>query len=52
MKFTLITFDNEERTKGRGYMKRVKQQWVYNTQNTEKQDGRSYATMLLNSRRA
>ena len=27
MKVTLITFDNEERAKGRGFMKRVKERW-------------------------
>ena len=27
MKVALITFDNEERTKGRGFMKRVKERW-------------------------
>ena len=27
MKVTLIIFDNEERAKGRGFMKRVKERW-------------------------
>ena len=27
MKFTLITFDNEERVKDRGFMKSVKERW-------------------------
>ena len=27
MKVTLITFDNEKRAKGRGFMKRVRERW-------------------------
>ena len=51
MKVTLITFDNEERAKGRGFMKRVKERWDQYYRNIEMLVGRSYAAMLLDSRR-
>ena len=49
IKVTLIMFDNEERAKGRGFMKRVKR-WDQYYPETEMQVGRSYIKMLLDSR--
>ena len=49
MKVTIAIFDNGEREKGRGFMKREDR--INTTRNTEMSVGRSYVTMLLDSRR-
>ena len=51
MKIVLVTLDQEERAKGRGFMKRVKDRWDAKTLSINRRVGRGYVTMLLDSRK-
>ena len=51
MKIVLVTLDQEERAKGRGFTKQVKDRWDANTLSINRRVGRSYVTMLLDSRK-
>ena len=41
MKTDVVTMDKEERAKGRGFMKRIKERYDQSIQNTNKQAGRN-----------